>query len=96
MSKHILLLLVLSTIGASAGQVMLKLGAHGKINFIEFVNWQIFCGLALYGLSTTIWIYALSRENLVDVFAFTALTFVFVYFTVTVHGPARRDSDLWF
>lgn len=36
-------------------------------------------GFLLYGTGTLIWIYVLSYEKLVNVYAFTALTFVLVY-----------------
>jgi drug/metabolite transporter (DMT)-like permease len=39
----------------------------------------IVAGLCLYAVGTGLWIYALSFEKLVNVYAFTALTFVMVY-----------------
>lgn len=73
------LLLSVSAIAASAGQILFKLGASGRLQLIDFFNLQVFAGLCLYGISTVLWIYVLSFEKLTSVFAFTALTFVLVY-----------------
>lgn len=45
---------------------------------MEFLNGYIVAGLVLYAVGTVLWIYALSFEKLVNVYAFTALTFVLV------------------
>lgn len=79
MTRTSLVLLLLATFAAAAGQVLFKYGARGREQFIEFLNIQIACGAAFYLLGTAIWIYVLSIEKLVDVYAFTALTFVLVY-----------------
>lgn len=73
------LLLSFAALAAASGQLLFKVGAHGKAHFVDFLNVQILIGLCLYGIGTVIWIYALSSEKLVNVFAFTALTFVLVY-----------------
>ena len=72
-------LLTLSAIVAAAGQVLLKLGADGRREMADFINAHVAGGLILYGIGTAIWIYVLSSEKLLNVFAFTALTFVLVY-----------------
>jgi len=79
MSRVSLFLLLFSTFSAASGQVLLKLGAVGRVQFSEYINIEIFLGLVFYGLSTLIWIYVLSTEKLVNVYVFTALTFVLVY-----------------
>lgn len=63
---------------AAAGTLMLKLGASGRTEVLEFANWQIVAGLALYGLGSGLWIYCMSREPLSVVYPFTALSFVLV------------------
>ncbi len=73
------LLLTFSALCAALGQFLFKLGATGKQELLEFINYKILSGLAFYGLGTSIWIFMLSRMRLVDVYAFTALTFVLVY-----------------
>jgi drug/metabolite transporter (DMT)-like permease len=72
------LLLFIAAFAATGGQLLFKLGAEGRGNWVEFLNGYIFAGLVLYALSTLLWIYALSFEKLVNVYAFTALTFVLV------------------
>ena len=72
-------LLLAASIAAACGQVLLKIGADGKTHFADFVNPYVASGLALYAIGTAAWIFALSVERLTVVYAFTALTFVFVY-----------------
>jgi drug/metabolite transporter (DMT)-like permease len=79
MTTGSVLLLTLAALAAAGGQLLFKVGAHGRDQFTDFINVHIFLGLCLYVIGTAIWIYALSFERLVNVFAFTALTFVLVY-----------------
>lgn len=79
MSGYSIALLTLSAFLAAAGQILLKIGAHGRQGILEFVNIPITTGLLLYGGGVLIWIYVLSHEKLTNVYAFTALTFVLVY-----------------
>ncbi|MEM7405500.1 MAG: hypothetical protein AAF458_09430 [Pseudomonadota bacterium] len=79
MKTTTILLLTLSALGASVGQVLFKVGATGRTTPLEFVNPYIVGGGILYATATSVWIYALAHEKLVNVYAFTALTFVFVY-----------------
>ena len=72
-------LLLISAFMASIGQVLFKLGASGRSTLLEYINWPVFGGLSLYGLSTVLWILALSREKLTTVYPFSVLTFVLVY-----------------
>lgn len=73
---HVLLLLACVT--AAAGQMLLKAGASGRTQLIEFVNWQVFLGLGGYALSTLLWLYCLSKLPLRVVYPYTALTFILV------------------
>lgn len=79
MSRFSVLLLTFSAFSAASGQLLLKVGARGREQLLDFINPPIVFGLVLYATSTVIWIYALSAERLVNVYAFTALTFVLVY-----------------
>jgi drug/metabolite transporter (DMT)-like permease len=73
------LLLVLSAFSAAGGQMLFRVGAQGRTALVQFINWPLAIGIGLYGLSTLLWIYALSRLPLKNVYPFTALTFVLVY-----------------
>lgn len=73
------LCLIFAALCAALGQFLFKLGATGKSSVVDFMNLQIVSGLLFYGLGTIIWIFMLSKMRLVDVYAFTALTFVLVY-----------------
>lgn len=94
MNRYSIIILTLAAICAAAGQILFKVGAHGRDSVIEYLNIPIFTGLILYGVGTVIWIYALSFEKLVNVYAFTVLTFVLVYLggiffikeTITIGG----------
>jgi drug/metabolite transporter (DMT)-like permease len=63
---------------AAAGTLMLKAGAHGRTEALQFLNWSIVLGLMLYALGSMLWIYSVSREPLSVVYPFTALSFVLV------------------
>lgn len=82
----------MSSILASFGQILLKRGADGARSLAGFVNLSLLSGLALYGLSTAIWIYALSFARLNIVYAFTTLTFVCVYILSFLILKERMNS----
>ena len=75
----VLIALLSGTLCAAAGQMLFKVGATGRESLESFFNHWILSGLALYGLDTLLWIFALSRLPLTVVYPFTALTFVLVY-----------------
>jgi len=79
MNRYSIVILTLAAICAAAGQILFKVGADNKQNVLEYFNMPIFFGLFLYAVGTIIWIYALSFEKLINVYAFTVLTFVMVY-----------------
>lgn len=72
-------MLLAASLAAACGQLMLKAGAQHRTHAVEFLNAPIAIGLLLYLCGTILWIYVLSKERLVVVYAFTALTFVLVY-----------------
>lgn len=79
MTRLTVWLLTLAAFSAASGQLLFRVGAKGRLNWVDFLNAPIFGGLVLYAVGTALWIYALSFEKLVNVYAFTALTFVLVY-----------------
>jgi drug/metabolite transporter (DMT)-like permease len=72
-------MLLAASLAAACGQLLLKVGAQGRVHALEFLNAPVAFGLLLYLCGTILWIYVLSKEKLVVVYAFTALTFVLVY-----------------
>ncbi len=72
-------ILCASALLAAIGQVLFKLGATGQSSLAGFVNVRVLIGLGCYGLSTVLWIAALSKGSLTAVYPFTALTFALVY-----------------
>lgn len=76
--KLLHLLLLLACVTAAVGQMLLKAGATGRTQLLEFVNWQVLLGLGGYALSTLLWLYCLSKLPLRVVYPYTALTFVLV------------------
>jgi drug/metabolite transporter (DMT)-like permease len=79
MLKESVIVLTFASFSAAAGQLLFKVGATGKQHLLEFLNVPIVLGLICYALSTVLWIYGLSIEKLVSVYAFTALSFALVY-----------------
>lgn len=79
MNYFSVILLVLASFSAAVGQILFKIGARDRTELLEYFNIPILFGMILYGVSTIIWIYMLSKESLVNVYVFTALTFVLVY-----------------
>ena len=73
------LFLLAAAVLAAVGQVLFKAGAHARVHWLEFINPAVIGGLGCYGLSTLLWIYALSKLPLRVVYPYTALTFVLVY-----------------
>ena len=79
MTRHTLTLLTIASLSAAAGQLLFKIGAKNKVDLAGFVNLPIAAGIIFYAVGTALWIYTLSFEKLVNVYAFTALTFAMVY-----------------
>lgn len=73
------LILLLGACAAAVGQILFKLGATDRSQLLEFINPHIVVGLICYGVSTVLWIFALSKAPLVAVYPFTVLTFIVVY-----------------
>jgi drug/metabolite transporter (DMT)-like permease len=84
-----ILLLFMSAVSASMGQVLFRKGVlvTGEVNFrvsilselIKLVfNPVVFSGLILYFVGTVLWLIALSKTTLNFAYPFTALTFVLV------------------
>jgi drug/metabolite transporter (DMT)-like permease len=74
-----MLLVVLGSLLAAAGQIFLKLGATGATTFTDYVNPRLGIGFGLYAIGSVLWVIALSRLPLSRVYPFTVLTFVIVY-----------------
>lgn len=71
--------LALSSLLAVFGQLGIKTGAqNGTLVKAAGSPW-LWAGLAGYGFSTLLWVYALTKVPLGAAYAFTALTFVGVY-----------------
>jgi drug/metabolite transporter (DMT)-like permease len=79
MNRSIILLLLGASAAAAIGQILFRLGARDRVGLLAFVNPHIALGMLFYALGMVAWIYALSREQMVGVYAFTGLTFVLVY-----------------
>lgn len=85
--------LTVAALFAALGQVLLKLGAHGREGLLAFANPWVLAGLSAYGLSTLLWLHGLAKLPLRVVYPYTALTFVCVYlaaFFVFGERPSLR------
>lgn len=92
-STHLPFIVLLTLIGgsvcAAAGTLLLKTGAVGRTELLQFFNLHVFFGLALYGLGSAMWIFGMSREPLTVVYPFTALSFVLVLLGAVVFQGER-------
>lgn len=79
MARSTVLLLLAAAVAAAVGQLLFQLGARDRIGLLAFLNPYIVLGMLVYGIGMVAWIYALSKEQMVSVYSFTALTFVLVY-----------------
>ena len=84
MSLAVIAALVSGAICAAAGQLLFAAGARGRTELLSFLNISIIAGLGLYALGTVFWIFSLSRAQLVQVYPFTALTFVLIYLSAVL------------
>ncbi|GGC31677.1 hypothetical protein GCM10011371_18910 [Novosphingobium marinum] len=74
---------------AACGTLLLKAGATGRTDILQFVNPYIFFGFALYGLGSVLWILSMAKEPLSVVYPFTALSFVLVLLGAVVFQGER-------
>jgi multidrug transporter EmrE-like cation transporter len=79
MALWIHLLLLISSLTAATGQILLKQGATGRTDVLSFANGWVAGGLLFYGVGTAIWVFALSKAPLSLVYPYTAITFVLVF-----------------
>lgn len=86
--------LVLGSVLAAAGQVLLKVGVSGATTLAGFINLRVLAGLACYVLGTVLWLVALSRMPLSRVYPFTILTFVIVYLAAITLLGERLTAPL--
>jgi len=84
-----ILLLLMSTVSASIGQIFFKKGVLtlGEISFKSSISGElvklifhpiVFLGLIFYIISTVLWLIALSKTTLNFAYPFTILTFALV------------------
>ncbi len=78
MTPALLAVLAASALCAASGQILLKLGASGREQALDFVNAPVLAGLALYAVGMALWLVALSKLPLYVVYPFTLLTLVLV------------------
>jgi undecaprenyl phosphate-alpha-L-ara4N flippase subunit ArnE len=86
---NVLLTLIGGSCCAAAGTLLLKAGAAGRDELLEFINIYVVVGLALYALGSAMWLFSLSSEPLTVVYPFTALSFVLVLLGAVVFQGER-------
>lgn len=89
MPLNILLTLTGGSLCAAAGTLMLKAGAVGRTELLQFFNLYVIIGFGLYAVGSVLWIFGMSREPLTVVYPFTALSFVLVLIGATVFQGER-------
>ena len=73
------LLIFLSSLCASVGQICLKIGSANKFHVYEFFNFTNLIGCILYFIGLILWIASLSKLPLSVAYAFTLVTFFMVF-----------------
>lgn len=82
MSVPTLLLILFTTLALSAGQILFKLaaidstGAQSALHLLT--SWKMILALAVYGIATLAWVYALRSVPLTIAYPFVALAYVIV------------------
>lgn len=79
--EHSVLLVSLCTVIGAAAQILLKIGANQLVSsnpLRMLMNPWLFCGYALYGMSTGLLILALRKGQLSVLYPVIALTYVWV------------------
>lgn len=92
MTLAVFFALLAGSLCAAGGTFLLKLGATGGSGLLDFVNFKVAAGLALYALGSGTWIYCMSRAPLSLVYPFNALTFVLVMISAFVILGERPSS----
>lgn len=76
MSWKLVLLLTLSSLLATSGQVLFKYATNGRPTVLQQLNPALFAGFVCYGMGAVVWIYCMARVPLLKAYPFTALTFL--------------------
>jgi drug/metabolite transporter (DMT)-like permease len=92
---RIITVLILSSLCATGGTMLLKIGAQGREQLIDFFNLPLIVGFAIYGIGSLLWIYALSKAPVTTVHPFTALTFILVISSAFVFLHERPTAFEW-
>src|SRR5262245_51889401 len=90
------LFVLLGCLLGAGGQVLLKLGAAGAVQPLDYLNGRLALGFLLYGAGAIFWVVALSRLPLSRVYPFTILTFVLVYFCSVILLGERMTTQVLF
>jgi len=79
-----LLIIIISVAIGAVGQIAFKYGAMQMAEnpgntLLEKIKWPIVLGLALYGISTVLWIMALKKVDLSYAYPMVSLGYIFVF-----------------
>ncbi len=78
MDKAILVVLFCALLGAT-GQIFFKLASKDITFSIHSIfNWKLWVGLALYGIATVLFVFALKRGNLSVLYPIIATSYIWV------------------
>ena len=91
----VMALILLSSLASGLGQILLRSGAKAAIPFtgdtwwtpgtwLSLLNWQIIAGLAVWGLSTALWLIVLNKTQL-----------TFAYYVASLNYLIIPVADLW-
>lgn len=103
------ILLFIGILSGVLGQMALKKGmkSHGEVNFhfnkglLEqiikmFLNWYVTLGVAIYGLSSLIWVAVLSKLDLSYAYPLVSINFVLVALSSKIFFKEKVSKFRWF
>ncbi len=78
MNKIILIVMLCALMG-SVGQLFFKMASKDfELSFSFLLNWKLWVALAIYGVSTAMFIYALKHGNLSVLYPILATSYIWV------------------
>jgi drug/metabolite transporter (DMT)-like permease len=76
MGWQLVAMLTVSSLLATAGQVLFKYASVGRGSLAEQLNPMLLAGFFCYAAGAVLWIYCMARVPLLKVYPFTSLAFV--------------------
>jgi drug/metabolite transporter (DMT)-like permease len=80
MNISVVIALFFSAVASATGLMLFRHGGRGNTAITDFFNLSILAGCSIYLLAAIAVLYALSKVSMIQVYPFTVLTVVLIYF----------------